>query len=137
VIKRIHLIALGILTSLCCGCGNHARHLTGIVSMQGKPLSSGAVTFIPRRIGVQPIVVPIEADGSFVINLNRSGITPGNYDVTVSSWEAPALPSENGDGHTPLGISLIPVRYSDLKTSGLKCTVWSFGANRLTINLTE
>lgn len=136
----VRVISACVLACLYVGCGPKTSHLTGTVSMQGSTLCSGAVTFIPRRMGGRATMVPINSDGSFTIDVDHGGIAPGTYDVTVSCWEAPATPAPPAgsvDGSTPLGKSLIPVRYADPKTSGLTCTVWSFGVNRLAIDLVE
>lgn len=123
------LILLALVTT---GCGEaHDASVTGTVSLDGQPLTKGAVTFTPVQAGAMA-VANIQPDGSYsVYTGDQAGLEAGEYRVTVAATEMPAATPEDPE---PLPKLLTPARYSDPSTSGLTLKVTP-GSNRFDISL--
>ncbi len=126
------LIVVGILISAGCGGGDGTKPLanlvpvSGTVSLEGKPLAQGTVAFIPEGPG-QSASGKI-SNGSFTMatTVSAPGVVAGKYKVQIDSKEQPAAgaaaaPPPSGAVAPPK--SLIPAKYSDVKTSGLEVDV--------------
>jgi hypothetical protein len=127
------LLRLLLLSLLCTGCGNGVgASVTGQVLYDGQPLTSGAVTFQPVAAG--PLAIgDIQPDGEYALRTgDQDGLFPGEYLVTVVATGPMPEPTEANP--MPLPKLLIPARYGDVNTSGLKYTV-SPGVNRIDITL--
>ncbi|MGP0064495.1 MAG: hypothetical protein ACLQGP_12970 [Isosphaeraceae bacterium] len=124
-----------VLCALVAGCG-HSDKLPAlqvyevkgkVLLADGKPLSSGWISFVPK--GDLPVTpsAAIEPDGSFSIVTGGSGdgAPPGEYKVRV---EAPQ-PLQPGQRHR--GKPLFPSKYNDEDSSGLVIAVRA-GSNQLT-----
>lgn len=103
------------------GCGQPEYvPVTGKVTLAGKPLSSGTVTFVcvsGGKLGYGQI----QADGSYEAFTGKQiGLKPGEYKVTVVATEQDQYDSNKADSIPKL---LTPQQYSDVETSGLKCVV--------------
>ncbi len=103
--------------ALCaCGCGGAT--VSGKVTYQGRPVTSGSVIILgadrQARSGV------IEADGSYAVE----GVTPGEVKIGVVSHD-PAKGRHQGKKPPPPRGTWFPLppRYEDPETSGLGCTV--------------
>ena len=117
------------------GCGSKQSELSGTVTYQGKPLSSGSVLVAGSDGMVK--ASPIQPDGAYKIK----GIVTGTIRVTVSSpdpgiaaapsrnMQAPAPPTKDNSKWFP-----IPDDYSDFNKSGLTFDL-KRGANRWDIEL--
>lgn len=88
--------------------------VSGVVTSEGKPLERGSVLFAATE-GTDVATAPIREGGRFTTTL-----LPGEYRVAVRSYAA-GDPDAEGISTSPPK-SLIPVRYGDAKTSGLKVT---------------
>lgn len=87
-----------MLTSLCMiGCrGGVSRPktipMTGVVTVKGKPLANGTVTFHPKS--GRPATGQTDEEGKFTLMtfFTGDGAIPGEYVVTVAPppWEPPA-----------------------------------------------
>jgi hypothetical protein len=123
------------------GCGRPGpavARVEGVVMLDGKPLSSGRVTFWPAegRSGSGWI----EEDGSFTIGTFRKAdgavIGPHKVAVTAAAKTPTGPPDFDRDGPTTgWPRSPIPARYSNPESSGLTFEVQP-GANRFQIDLT-
>ena len=103
------------------GCGGPEATLTGTVSLDETPLTTGRVSFIPVS-GGSVASAAIQGDGAFEARTADSvGIVPGQYAVTVRAFE-PGKPSRHGGPPSP-GKLLTPKRYGSSKTSGLEVAV--------------
>lgn len=103
--------------SVALGCGSStASKVSGVVTVDGIPLTSGDVTFSPVDEG-QIAYGKIDGSGNYTLSTeNQVGAKPGNYVVTVvATGEPPA-----SDKPPPL---LTPAKYSDKATSDLKFAV--------------
>jgi hypothetical protein len=128
--RLLSLLAVGALVSM--GCGGGAASVSGVVTLDGKPLKLGTVAFTPLSGGKRATGV-IDSDGSFELSTNRAeGLEIGDYTVLVTSRE-PGPPSE---GPPMPGPSLIPEHYARDATSGLRFTVES-GSNIINIELSS
>jgi hypothetical protein len=117
----------GLLLASTAGCGSSSSlpslavyEVTGkVVLADGKPLSGGFISFVPK--GDLPITPSAEigADGTFslVTGGSGSGAPPGEYKVRV---ESPRLQQVDPRSRKR---PLIPAKYTDEDSSGLVVTV--------------
>lgn len=137
-LRRDALLVLWLLSSLpLAGCGGGGDELPreeiiGSVALDGTPLASGTITFMPEDPGSTGTQAGAAiAGGAFKVR-REEGPVPGTYRVSISSTEevapkagkGPALP---GDGDAPLIRERIPARYNSQTT--LKATVEKGGKN--------
>lgn len=133
VAQRVRLWGLSLCVALA-GCGGNPATVTGVVTMDDKPLERGNVGFNPAAGGLKA-VGSINSDGTYELSTNReSGLQTGEYKVTVVSNE-PGEPDPNGGPPMP-GKSLIPRRYGRTNTSELSYSVEK-GSNTIDIKLTS
>lgn len=121
------LVALGGSFSLV-GCTESKPSdlipVTGRVTLDGRPLTSGSVSLRADAGGTwhQPTGAISGSDGAFVIYTNgRPGAPPEPYRVVVFASEPAA--DRNGAAHPGLPRSLVPKRYNDPKSTPLRLTV--------------
>jgi hypothetical protein len=133
-IRRARVAAvLAALTIVGCG-GRYDSTVTGVVSVDGKPLNVGLVTFDPLDSG-SSAYGNISTDGTYTLYTGREqGLTSGEYGVSVTAYEPSAAPGPKG-GPPPMGKALVAERYRSPSTSGLKLTVKP-GDNKLDLELT-
>ena len=114
------------------GCGGKPASVYGVVTLDGKPLERGVVSFTPANGGMLAAGI-IQSDGSYKLSTNReSGLETGEYVTTVVSRE-PSI--ENPQGGPPMpGAYITPRRYAIAKTSGLRFNV-ERGSNTIDIDL--
>jgi hypothetical protein len=119
------------------GCSPRAE-VGGTVSLDGKRLSAGVVTFSPTGDGPTGYA-SIAADGSYAVQVGgRNGLPPGDYVVTVAanvprSEGTQPGPGPYSDGITPLAT---PQKYADRAMSPLRATLVS-GTQELRLDLTS
>ena len=128
------LVNLGLLLALLFlgGCGGKPARVSGVVTLDGKPLERGMVGFAPTGGGMRAAGI-IQSDGSYTLSTNReSGLETGEYLTTVVSRE-PGV--ENPQGGPPMpGPYITPRHYAIAKTSGLRFQV-ERGSNTIDIEL--
>ena len=119
-----------LILLLVIGCGDPGKGtISGKVTYQGKPVSSGFVTFVPEK--GTPIHADIQSDGSYrvekvPIGLVKIGVQPKSGLDTLQSSAMPRNPQDYGKFK---GIAetqsktAIPPQYSDPNQSGLTYTV--------------
>jgi hypothetical protein len=101
--------------------------VTGSVSFEGKPTPGAIVLFYPADDPTSAeyrVAGVVDEDGAFemmttVPEGSRSGVAPGEYVVTIS-WNKLVDPK---DRDSDLGPDLVPGKYRDFKTSGLRAEV--------------
>jgi len=134
-VGHVALAAVGAIVA--AGCSSRAE-VGGVVTLDGKPVPSGVVTFSPKGYGPTGYAA-IGPDGGYVVQVgSRSGLPPGEYVVTVAANVAPAegvssTPGPYSDGITPLAT---PQRYADREQSPLRATLTS-GSQSLALELTS
>ena len=119
---------------LLAGCGRSLEStVQGTVTFNGKPLltGTGKITFHPVKGGAAAYGT-ILSDGTYRLQTGKTGgLTAGEYAVAVMATE-PQTPAQVAALSMPKLIT--PVRYADVKTSDLRCTVNS-GANQIDLTL--
>jgi hypothetical protein len=97
------LIGLILLTGGGCGKkGPAVGNVRGVISYQGKSLTTGKIAFYPVE-GGEPLVAPIGFKGNYQIN----EMPVGNYKVAIKTPPAP------GKGVLPKGIGSLPPRFAN------------------------
>ena len=122
------LAALCVFVVLVAGCSDGRPKrvpVSGQVLIDGKPLTSGAVRFIPSS--GRPSVGSIDSDGKFTLGCfdRADGVIPGTLRVEVNA-------TESIDDNTTKWLA--PKKYASVETSGLSETIES-PTDSLTINL--
>jgi len=138
------LLLLGTL-----GCGGKNHKVEGIVTLDGKPLASATVTFLPEDEDGIPATGHTGEDGKFrLVNQFGAGCRAGEYKLLVTASTTPQLAGEYPTGEQLAGAdgqkmlidmqkmvrkameaqkpkdkNLIPRLYSNVKTTPLRCKV--------------
>lgn len=116
-----------ILLMLGGGCGPTAPKtikVKGMVTYNGEKLKQGMISFSPTSINpgepMRPVAVNLDAEGNFTLSTFTpgDGILPGEYAVTIISYEVP--PSLGAIGKE---VWAIPRKYGDPQLSGLKAVI--------------
>jgi hypothetical protein len=117
------------------GCGSeYDATLTGAVTLDGKPVPQGTVTWTPVDAGSSAYAT-IDSDGSYEVRTGREvGLKPGEYFVTVAANESAARTVEGGP--PPPGKLIVPIWYRFKDRSGLKFTVEP-GGNQIDLQLSS
>ncbi len=117
------------------GCGGpYDATVSGIVSLNSAPLTSGVVSFAPEATGALAYA-QIGADGKYELRTGREeGAASGQYVVSVISTESTGDRGKDG-GPPPMGKLVTPQWYGDPTTSGLTFAVEP-GENEINLDLT-
>lgn len=118
------------------GCGGpYDATVIGLVTLDGEPISTGTISFIPASGGAQGYAM-VELSGSYEVYTGReAGLLPGDYKVTVVAREPSTSPSEDG-GPPPPGKPITPRWYASPQTSGLTFNVQP-GSNEINLELSS
>jgi hypothetical protein len=118
--RRIAIAALSAIV-LWVGCRPSSEATVhGIVTLDGKPLSSGTVTFHSAN-GTLSSNGSIRSDGEYELSTGKTrGLPAGEYIATVVAYQ-----SMNQQAATVMAMPkrITPERYGNPKTSDLKETV--------------
>ncbi|WP_439622598.1 hypothetical protein [Gemmata sp.] len=98
--------ALAVLVGSALGCSQEPGAVSGEVTIGGKPLPGGVISF-HSEVGSSPVVNAPIKDGKYTV----SGVPSGNAIVTV------------GNPRPSPGCRPVPPRYGDPDTSGLTLIV--------------
>lgn len=142
-VRVFGFVGPSLILLLLAGCGSKSERpkeypglVTGRVTLDGKPLSGGTITFVPEvaeEEGGRPGLARIEPDGGFWVGsanpAKPAGLIPGRYRVTVLAMR----PDPTGTGN-PIAQMTVPEVYSEAATSPLEATIVA-GKNRLTFDL--
>ncbi len=135
---RARLAAVtAVIVVIVAGCGRRAE-VTGVVTLDGTPLSNGVVTFTPRSGGASAYAT-IGSEGRYTAQTGASaGLSPGEYVVTVAAnvpaaEGGPTGPGPYSDGISPLST---PQRYADRSQSPLRALLNS-GTQELRFELSS
>lgn len=129
------LATVGCLVLAGCG-GTYNASVSGLATLDGSPLPSGSVAFIPSQAGPSSYAA-IMNDGTYVVNTGREeGLPAGEYTVTVVARED-SIEDKSGRGLPPTpGKQITPDWYTSKGSSPLKFTVGS-GSNEINLELTS
>lgn len=130
-------LAIMSLPMCLVGCGGtYDATVAGQVTLDGNAVPRGTVAFIPVVSG-PPAFAPIDSDGSYSIRTGReAGLPAGEYQVTITANEPPAVQQSASGGPPPPGKPITPLWYRAKDTSGLKYTVEG-GRNEINLELTS
>jgi hypothetical protein len=104
------------------------------VTLDGKVVPRGTVAYQPSA-GGPAAYARIEDNGAYVIHTGREeGLPSGEYSVTVTANEPPAVTQTQSGGPPPPGKPITPPWYRTKNTSGLNFTV-SPGDNEINLEL--
>jgi hypothetical protein len=129
--------ACALALAVISGCGGpYDASVSGLVTLDGGVVPRGTVAYQP--IGSGPAAYgKIDGDGSYTIWTGReAGLPSGEYHVTVTANDPPAVPQTEKGGPPPPGKPITPVWYRSKETSGLKYTVEP-GSNEINLELTS
>lgn len=127
-----------------CGRGSNTAPVSGLVTLDGKPIAGAAVLFMPVEGGV-PGRAATKDDGTFSLTTFKDddGALVGRHRVAVSKVETTgAAPGPDGasgklDGRQIRTTWLTPERYGTPTTSGLEATVERGSKNAFDFRLTS
>jgi len=130
------LVAAALLVS-AVGCGGtFDSGVTGVVTLDGKVVPCGTISFQPKA-GGPAAYARIDADGNYVVLSGRvEGLPSGDYYVTVSANEPPTVTQTAQGGPPPPGKPITPQWYRTRNTSPLTFVVEP-GNNEINLELTS
>lgn len=113
----LFLVLTGLAASTGCGTGKDA-FVSGTVTLDGKVLDRGTVTFHPEPNG--PLAYgQVGTDGTYTLNTGaKARLEPGKYVVTVVATAPQPDPQSEA-----IGKLLTPPKYGDLKKTDLRFDV--------------
>lgn len=135
--SKFNLTKFGALfaLTLLVGCGGPESRVTGVVSLGGKPLPRGTVTFKPVAGGALAVSRIADNGGYELFTGREAGLKAGDYQVSVLANAESGPPPANG-GPPPPGKPITPPWYNTPETSGLQFTVEG-GSNEINLELTS
>ena len=119
------LMFVPTLTIGCAPAAPKTVKVKGVVTFAGSKLTSGTIAFIPETVAtgepMRPVAVELNPAGEYTLSSFNpgDGIIPGNYLVTVVSYDRPP----GGPGAVGQEIWAIPRKYGNTQTSGLRATI--------------
>jgi hypothetical protein len=134
-------MAFGFLVLNLAGCGESDKlprePVSGAVAVEGKPLKSGMITFIPNEANTPTQGGAVVIEGKYTIPKNQ-GLVPGKYRIVITSPEdKPEVifdKTNNAPGLPPIrGKEVIPKQYNS--ESLLTAEVRAGGNNVFEFNL--
>jgi len=141
--KSSEFAALAVCCLVICGCGSEqieTAEVSGVVTLDGKPLEQGTVTFTPSA--GRGATGQIATDGRFTLSTydNGDGAIVGTHKIAVICSEEIAGRQSNSEsldaGLMPAPQrSLIPAKYTNDSTSGLTFEVKAGQENEAVLNL--
>jgi hypothetical protein len=129
------LAAFPALIAIGCG-GPYNASVTGEVVLDGQPVPTGGIAFIPTA-GGPTAYAQVDSSGHYEVRTgNEEGLPAGNYGVTVVSREPPASDRSKLGGPPPPGKAITPEWYADAKQTPLKFDVKP-GKNEIKLELSK
>ena len=121
------LAALAVAFAGCSDGGPKLYRVTGQVFYEDKPAEGATVVFHPVNAAGEALLPggTVGKDGTFTLNTypHGEGAPEGEYVVLVTWFDAAPTPKEGEEQSDTPPKSKLPVRYADVKQSGLKATV--------------
>jgi hypothetical protein len=129
----MRFLAIGLLMFSAAGCGGGVAptpktvQVEGLYTYKNIPVTKGKVTLqSTKQAGdghvSRPATGQLCADGKFTLSSFKAGdgVMPGEYRVTVESMDEVSMEEFNEGKKSE---SLIPKKYSDIKTTDLTATI--------------
>ncbi|MDR3635465.1 MAG: carboxypeptidase-like regulatory domain-containing protein [Isosphaeraceae bacterium] len=137
-LRALRSLSLAVLANCVLGCGGEPKQesVSGSVTLDAKPLASGAVQFTPEE-GQGLAVGTLIQDGAYRLP-NPPGLAPGRYRVSISAQGGSAVRAgmaPDMDLGRPGVRDPIPVRYNQETT--LRAEVTRGGSNTFPFDLTS
>ena len=123
----------------CRDSGPKTIKVRGTITMAGRPLEGGTISFQPKQGAGggsrRPAIGQIEPDGTYELNTYKKGdgIPPGQYEVSITSLIG-APPLTVWEENPPPRKSRIPLKYNLGSTSGLEATIPEDARGTLTLD---
>jgi hypothetical protein len=119
-----------------CHHGPQMVPVTGKVTLGGKPLAFGVITFQPPS--GQPAQGNIQSDGTFSLSTYKQGdgAVVGKHKIRIACFESQRPGTVKGPGEQSLGKSLIPERYTLFDQSGFTADVSESRTEPFTFDMT-
>lgn len=121
------LVLTPLILSLLAGCEESSKlgHVHGTVRLDGKPLTTGTVRFVPEAGRAASGL--IQSDGSFALGTygQSDGALIGRHKVAIVAFEAGTYDRPAYEIKNQKGKPLVPERYMAVGTSGLTFEVKS------------
>jgi hypothetical protein len=123
-VNRSVVTAIVMILGATAGCGRHASRLSGRISLDGKPLTTGVITLTPVGEGPSAYAA-IGVDGRYSIHTGAAtGLDPGEYVVTVAANASAAAGTvAEAPGNKGLLPLITPPHYGDARKSPLRARV--------------
>jgi len=132
---RFRAWVLLIISGCIVGCGGapaatlpETVPVTGVVTLDGKPLTAATITFIPQgqTKGIE-CQGTTDEEGRYQLQQQHGteGAPPGSYKVVISRLlrgDGTPLP-EAGAGAGGIAVESLPPRYSDIRVSRLTAVI--------------
>lgn len=133
ILATFAFVALSIAVGGCGGAFDAT--VSGEVTLDGEPISTGTVTFKPTGNGSMAYA-KIDESGTYRLRTGREiGLPPGEYQVTVVAREQSREAYGKEGGPPPAGKMITPEWYRSTDSSGLSFQVES-GSNQIDLSLT-
>lgn len=125
------VVASSLLVSMATGCSERTGMVSGIVTLEGKPLPVGLVLFHPNERGIAPASGRIDTEGHYSLTRakGKQGAVVGKYHVTVQT-----VSSNDADAIAAARKYVIPAVYDDPATTPLVVEVLP-GENTIDLNV--
>jgi hypothetical protein len=127
--RRIQRVAAGILivsaiASLAgCGGGSNVARVSGTITLDGQPLTSGTVHFVPSE--GRAAKGKIAPDGTYRLGTfgEADGALLGTHQVAIVAYEPVEIKQQGPPFPKPTNKPLVPPKYLEIGSSGLTFTV--------------
>lgn len=97
VFRYAFFITLAAGSLILTGCGSGLVPVSGLVTLDGKPVEGATVTFITED-GTQSASGQTDASGNFTLSdAGKPGVRPGTYKVLVTKSKGAEAPGEGAD----------------------------------------
>jgi|EndMetStandDraft_8_1072994.scaffolds.fasta_scaffold1016986_1 hypothetical protein len=118
------LLSTALLSLLSLGCsGPNAASVSGSVTLDGQPLTTGMVSFYPDGGNGAPASGSIDASGNYSLSTGTDvGLAPGKYVAIVVATKDPPQPYDKTGAEIP-PIPITPGKYANTNTSDLHVEV--------------
>ncbi len=131
--KNVFGFAAALLVG-SAGCGGpYDASVAGLVTLDGNPIPTGSISFVPSNGGPQAYAIVNESGNYEVYTGRESGLPPGEYKVVVVARKSSTTRSAGG-GPPPPGEAITPRWYASPETSGLTFNVEP-GSNEINLEL--
>jgi hypothetical protein len=124
LMQRIWIATALFVVVINSGCsGPNAASVSGNVTLEGQPLTTGMVSFYPEGGNGAPANGQIDSSGNYSLSTGTdSGLAPGKYIAIVVATKDPPQPYDKTGAEIP-PIPITPAKYGSTTTSDLRVEV--------------